>query len=335
MLSGNSMNKKKILIIGAGPGGLTAAEEAAHLGQDVLILEKNKGYKRKVCAEAVTGKMMNEFPFVYQSVERSFPSAKVISYQRTCYFRRRAPFLLTINRRKLSELQTIRAKKAGARVIYGAKVNKIGKNSVTTTDQKRYEYDILIGADGNRSIVRKHLGIPLVFYGLGLQYRIPVETKTLLFHLDPRRWGHAYAWVFPHKGYTSVGTGLSRVQKSRTFVKNLEWLCEKLELPLTDAKLEADIISSDFRGYHFGNIWLVGESSGLISGLTGEGIYNGMVMGREVARQIASGKPTSQALQERLRKKHLHELLVRSYYTWPGFVSIFYRFAPELKIFKE
>ncbi|MFC1721945.1 NAD(P)/FAD-dependent oxidoreductase [Patescibacteria group bacterium] len=329
------MSTRKILIIGAGPGGLMAAEEAARLGQEVLVLEKNQEYKRKVCAEAVTGKIMNEFPFVYDSVERAFPSAKVVSYQRTCYFRRRAPFLLTINRHKLTDIQISRAEHAGAKIQYGAKVEKIDEHTVKTGNGERFNYDVLIGADGNRSIIRKHLKIPLVFYGLGLQYRIPVETDLPIFHLDPRRWGHTYAWVFPHKGYTSVGTGLSRVQPSRLFVRNLKDLCRELSLPLTDVKLEADIINTDFRGYHFGNIWLVGESSGLISGLAGEGIYNALVMGREVARQIVSGGSTSPAIQERLRKKHLHEMLIRSYYTWPGLVALFYRFAPELKIFKE
>lgn len=106
-------------------------------------------------------------------------------------------------------------------------------------------------------------------------------------------------------------------------------------MPLEDAVLEADVINSDFRGYRFGNIFLVGESSGLISGLTGEGIYNAMVMGRAVARQIITGGQTSPAIQERMSRKRLHEMLIRSYYTWPGFVSLFYRFAPELKFFKE
>ncbi len=329
------MKQPKVVIVGAGPGGLLAASEAARGGAQVTVLEKNKTYHRKPCAEAVTGKTLARFPFLYPAVERMFSEAKIISYDRTARFKRRAPFLIAIDRAKLDQVQSQQATVAGAEILYGKKVVEIRKKEVLTKSGESYCFDYLIGADGGLSVVRKHLGIPTVFFGAAVQYRIPTETNELVFCLDPRRFEHTYAWSFPHRGYTSVGTGFSRVQKASIFVGQLKRFCQELGLDWRTSQLEGGMVNTDFRGYRFGNIFLVGEASGLVSGLTGEGIYNALLMGKEISRQITTGSRSSRPIEERMSKKRLHEILIRAYYTWPGFCAVFYRFSPELKVFKE
>jgi len=332
----NNQKKKRLLIIGSGPGGLMAAETAAELGLDVLVLEKNNGYKRKPCAEAVTGKTIARFPFIYPTFEKAFKKAKIISYNRTAYFRRKTPFLISINRALLHSIQVNRALAAGAKIEFGRKISKIKKDYVITEKGQEYKYDYLIGADGGTSVVRRSLGIPTALFGVAVQFRVPKKTDELIFAINPRKFEHTYTWIFPHRDYTSVGTSFSRQQKAAKFIENLKEFCEQQKIDWRSAHLEAGMINTDFRGYRFGDVFLVGESSGLISSFTGEGIYNSLVMGREVAKQIAQGSDKMpRAIEERLSKKHLHEMLIRSYYVWPGFCSLFYRLAPELKILKE
>jgi geranylgeranyl reductase len=50
--------------------------------------------------------------------------------------------------------------------------------------------------------------------------------------------------------------------------------------------LESHPIACDFRGVKFGNIFLAGDAAGLASGFTGEGIYQSLASGQEVAKLI-------------------------------------------------
>lgn len=52
------------------------------------------------------------------------------------------------------------------------------------------------------------------------------------------------------------------------------------------SQLQAAPINFDFRGFNFGNKFLIGDAAGFASGLTGEGIYFAIVSGREIAKKI-------------------------------------------------
>jgi geranylgeranyl reductase len=53
MISKNSMHTD-ILIVGAGPGGLTCGRLLAEQGREVVILERNNVIGAKVCAGGIT-----------------------------------------------------------------------------------------------------------------------------------------------------------------------------------------------------------------------------------------------------------------------------------------
>ena len=63
------------------------------------------------------------------------------------------------------------------------------------------------------------------------------------------------------------------------------WMKDK-QIEPGDAKLESQPIACDYRGVQFGNTYLAGEAAGLASGLTGEGVYQSLASGQEVARMI-------------------------------------------------
>ncbi|MFC1617919.1 NAD(P)/FAD-dependent oxidoreductase [Patescibacteria group bacterium] len=328
------MEKRNIVIIGGGPGGLMAAFELARAGRDVLLLEKHAEFGHKVCAEAITAKTLDKFPFAFPCIEKSFRRLKLNYYGKTTYFGRKAPVIHMINRRLLGEIQKELAEAAGAEIRLGTNVRRISDQAIETTTGEKISYDYLIGADGNKSIVRKFLKIPTKLYGVGIQYRLPGKRRELEIHLDTSKWDFHYAWVFPHKNYTSIGTGYPIHKSAKPFVENLKQLCRQSGFKPETANLESDMINADFRGYQFGNKYLVGESSGLISSLTGEGIYNALIMGSEVAKQIITGQKSSPVIQSRLETKCKHERFIRLYNRCPWLVSLGYRSMPILKKFK-
>ncbi len=84
-----------------------------------------------------------------------------------------------------------------------------------------------------------------------------------------------------------------------------------------DARLESYPIAYDYRGVKFGNIFLVGEAAGLASGLTGEGIYQSLVSGLEVANMIMDPKHKADKLDKVLKYNHVLER-VMAVFRWAG-----------------
>jgi flavin-dependent dehydrogenase len=137
--------------------------------------------------------------------------------------------------------------------------------------------------------VRRYLGLQVKKRLIGYQFSIPVARvhPSLDMFLDWRRFGPWYAWIFPHGRYINVGCICDPHLIDHRKVKGrfLEWLKEK-HIDPGDARLESHPIAYDYRGVRFGNVFLAGEAAGLASGFTGEGIYQSLVSGREIARMI-------------------------------------------------
>ena len=78
------------------------------------------------------------------------------------------------------------------------------------------------------------------------------------------------------------------------------------------AKLEGQIINYEYRGYRFGNMFLIGEAAGFVSGLSGAGIYPGLISGQEIARKILNSKYrpkiTPMLISQKLQEKVLDVL---------------------------
>lgn len=315
------MEKHKIVIVGAGPGGLMAAEEAARLKQDVLVLEKEVEHGKKVCAEGTTARALQEFPFVRECVESAHNRFRIDSFGRVAYFDEPKPFYFSLNRKQLSQYQQERAERAGAEIRRGIKVARITRNSLQTIDGQSIGFDYLIGADGPHSLVRKSLGLKTFFIGTAVNFKIPAQVTEPAFFFDTRLWAHAYAWIFPHREYVSAGTGWGMTRQAPVMVRNVKQLCHDQKLPIDRAKMEVDQINTDYRGWRLGNVYLVGEAAGTISGILGEGIYHALVAGREAARCIAWARSSSPAVNDLVRSKRAQETIMFAYYLFPPAVS--------------
>ncbi len=84
----------------------------------------------------------------------------------------------------------------------------------------------------------------------------------------------------------------------KKIAENLDDWLQMMKIDKGDVIMESYPISYDYRGYHFGNTFLAGEAAGLGSGLTGEGIYQSLASGQEVARIILDPEYESLAMDE-------------------------------------
>lgn len=78
------------------------------------------------------------------------------------------------------------------------------------------------------------------------------------------------------------------------------------------SKFESIMINYDYRGHDFGNVFLVGEAAGLVSGFTGEGIHFAVKSGIDVSQKIIKGKCEYRGIRQILRTKKFHEFMFHS-----------------------
>jgi geranylgeranyl reductase len=191
---------------------------------------------------------------------------------------------------------------------------QVKDSSVVMEDGRELAYGSLVGADGYASIVRRHLGLPQKKKLIGIQYLIPakVNEPTLEIFLDNKYFRSWYAWIFPHRDKLAVGCicdpGYYSSKKMKTAFH--AWLKSK-NLDISGAEYQSAPISYDYRGLKFGNIYLAGDAAGLASGLTGEGIYQSLVSGLQVAAYINGQEEELDEFKYVLRYNRIQEKIMK------------------------
>jgi len=298
----------KVVIVGAGPGGLNCAYHLQQAGVDVTVLEKNEKVGPKVCAGGLTVKDMKYINPPEDVIDYKFNRLRIMLPGKDIYVSDKKPYLWTFSREKLGQWQASRLKKGTVRT--GTRVTEIRKSHVVA-DGRKYRFDYLVGADGSASIVRRHLGLEFRL-GTTIQYRIPTDKKwDITAALDYGMFSVWYLWIFPHKGYIYVGAGCEPGIASPSDMKKQlhQWLDEH-GIDYRRAKLESFPITFNYLGHKFGNIFLVGDAAGLASALTGEGIYQAFLSGEDVARQIVDSSYIPVKINRLLKKKSQQNLVL-------------------------
>lgn len=304
-----------VIIVGAGPGGLACAEITASQGLKTLVLERKTIIGKKVCAGGVTWNgLVKKVPI--DLFERQFDTQYIFTRSQNVSVSAPTPIIATINRVKLGKQMSNKAQQAGAEIRFGCQVSSITGNMLTFLDKttkklEQQKFSYLVGADGSSSFVRRYLGLPVDDIGIGINYQLPGNYPHMQWHLDTALFASGYSWVFPHNETVSVGAYVDgRVMKAKKLKENLFKWAEKSGYPLAGYKGEAEFINFDYRGFHFNNIFLVGDAAGLASGLTGEGIYPAIVSGEAVARCIVNPRFNPVELQNMIKNNGRHRRMV-------------------------
>lgn len=304
-----------VIIVGAGPAGLSCAEITAKYGCSTLVLERKKIIGKKVCAGGITwngliGKL-NDIS------ERSFSTQYIYTKKQSFNISEDNPIIATVNRETLGQAMQVKATEIGATIRLNCQVTTIRNNTITflnrdTGTSEQVKFKNLVGADGSSSTVRKYLKLPIIDFGVGINYMVNGDFPSMQWHLDSSLFGSGYAWIFPHRTQASIGAYADAKSVSADFLKKslLQW-ANSNQINLSTSRLTAERINYDYRGYQFGNIFLIGDAAGLASALTGEGIYPAMVSGETVGRKICKVKNSEEDFQKLLKNHKTHKIMAK------------------------
>ncbi len=311
----------KILIVGAGPTGLSAALNASKEGNEVYIFEKEGELGSKVCGEALARETLD---YVDLKPSKKFIAREVEGFRITFKgeFIKKARFEKSasapgylIDKPLFLQLLECEAKKCGAKVFFNSRVERVdpktGKIGLRNGDI--VQGDLIICADGYGSVARKHLDYTGYDTGLGVQVKcsLPEDLDPEYLHLDII--GEGYAWAFIKKDCCNIGLGLPASSCSRDFlVTYLGKYVEKLRVkPLSRIVFAPVSIGGPLKSFGVGKMVVAGEAGGCVMPLSGEGIRFG-IYGGSIAHKPKSRIQFMRKYGKNMEKSHRMLKLVRN-----------------------
>lgn len=306
------MEKYDIIVVGAGPAGLECAKVLGNAGKTVLLLEKNKEIGPKVCAGGITRKCFHYLNLQPEIIEGTFTKIVFRTAKKRTVLNFGEDYLYTISRKNLGQWQLNNLNLDFVTIRTSALVTQVEKDLITINGSEKIGYKYLVGADGSNSIIRRYLGLKTELLGVAFQYIIPKKYPDLEIYFDSKLFNVWYSWIFPYYDSTSVGFGYyPRVIPSNIANKNFATWLEKEGMDVSQSELQVHPINCDYRGHFFGNIFLAGDAAGLVSGFTGEGIYQALLSGKEVAKKIINPQYPCQGIKEILSENRIHHFMLR------------------------
>jgi geranylgeranyl reductase family protein len=316
----NSAKVFDVCIVGAGIAGSTCAYYLAGKGIKVLLLEKEKFPRDKICGDAITPraqihlKRMGVLDSVLQ--ERKGHWAKIggilspggIRYSGNSAVGDESPLVIAIKRMILDEKMAKAAVEAGAALVenYSVKGAELSRSeglwTVYSSNEAQHSFRsrVLVAADGAHSRLARSLGI-VTTRPKAICSRAYVEAGTFRFNED----GVCFYRPSIVPGYVSIfrqadgGLGLccyimpggkSKIadlkRMHHTLINEDPYISAELGPDAQIEKMKAGLLRTELvKKSYSDHLLIAGDAAGHIDPLTGEGIQYAMDAG-EIAAEV-------------------------------------------------
>ena len=294
-----------VIVVGAGPGGSTAAYELATAGAEVLLLDRAEFPRDKPCGGGVLISAVNLLPYSLDAVTEQTITSFRVRYKRSWEFEHRyhEPLAIMTQRSRLDAFMVERAVEVGAEFRDASPVRGMEGTSLSLANGDNHRADAIIAADGANGIVRRALGLPrlrgaVALEGNAARSRQPAgERWSDAVGLELGSMPGGYGWVFPKGDHCNVGLG--------GFPAAAPTLRDELSRYADCESFDGDSLT-ELRGHHLplrdpnsalvsGRTAFVGDAAGLVDPLSGEGIGNAIRSGQlasDAALDLIAGTST-------------------------------------------
>ena len=278
----------EIVIVGAGPVGCYTAQLLKNYGIKTRILEEHQEVGKPIRCAGLVGRQVFEktlLPLSESSIINRIDGASFF-YGNDNFQIKRESVAYVIDREKFDKNLS-----RGLEVECGKKlieIKKEGSGYILKTDLEDIYADLVIGADGPSSQVRKFINInknngkddekdkkrDRVKLYVGVQYRIKSDkelTSPSIAQVHLREGIPFFIWIIP-EGDNIIRLGVI----SKNCRKDLEQFIEDFRIKGEIIEKLAGIFLIGLTQNFYQNIALVGDAACQIKPLTGGGIYYGL-----------------------------------------------------------
>lgn len=280
------MKKYDTIIIGGGLAGCSLGKLLLDKHHKVLIIEKQDiNKKKKLCGGLITNKAYSLLQIIYGDLIKNLPLKKlkefnILNNNLSIKFDNYENY--SIPRDDLDDFVIKQYLKNGGKIIDNNTYNKIDlENKILTVNNEKFQYINLVGADGIFSQLRKDLVNKQQEKNFALEMYIPKNNNLQIDFLDNFC---GYAWTIPNKKNTIIGIGdiSKNTDIKDTFFKHFNIDEKNNQLKGAFLPTGNDIL------LEYNNIYFIGDAAGLISPITGEGIYYALLSAYNLSNSIDS-----------------------------------------------
>ncbi len=307
-----------VAIVGGGPAGASCAAFCAQVGLRVVLLEREKFPREKVCGDCVNPSCWPVFRrLAIESQVRALPHARLGSVEFIGVRGQSVSVALpesgddeiAVKRSLLDSLLLSRTKALGAHVCEDSTITALewlgdhGDPSARwaiAAGGNTFEARILVGADGRNSTVARLRN---------LLPRPARERVALQTHIPaPSGFGSRVVLQFLPEGYSGqapVGSGelnLCLVGKPHSIVRLKEWADRQFGIRLDHSWRTITPLTRQALPATQPNLLLVGDAARVVEPFTGEGIFYAVRSGELAAQAIE--RMISGAEQDQCRRDY-------------------------------
>ena len=303
--------KYDVAVVGAGPGGSTAAKFLSEKGFKVVLIDKDTFPRDKPCGGGLPFRVLEKFKYVNdEKIIESYSYGGFIHSPSLKYkveLQSDEPIVAMTLRKKFDFELVKFAVDKGADFCDGVAVTdlNISKDGakVFLDNGKVVESEVVVGADGVWSLVAKKAGLRqygskpgmcvLQEYQVGEKILDRFFGKNRLCHIHARFQNIVgYGWVFAKKEHLNIGVGEILLGKNISDAsRNLLNVYKEYIKNLQKSKIIPDKLErKKYRGgavpvkplekTYADRVVLIGDAGGFINPLSGEGIYYAMTTGK-------------------------------------------------------
>lgn len=315
-----------VIVVGAGPAGCIASAILAGRGARVLIVERKKFPREKVCGDYLTPhaldilESLNIYDHVMKRPHNKIDGALFIfpdGEQRKIDYKsndKGSGHGVVMRRMEFDEALLNFAEESGAIFMGGFEANGFmfeketvgGINGICDMNNISFTSDIVVLADGvNSKLVKDALGLEKRTEKTGVGMRsyvdgmVNIEPNVVYFIYDERLDPTCYGWIFPlSEKSANVGVSItleslkkSKISLKKLFLKIIETnsvFKEKLPDSYELLCCKSALLKTGPPEYklHAPGLLVCGDAAACINPLTGEGISYAMETGR-IAGEVA------------------------------------------------